>query len=265
MLEKSKTILIETIDLHKTFRVGDQDIEVLKGVNLKVNSGDFLILLGPSGCGKSTLLHTLLGLERPTSGHILFEGKDYFAMTPDERAYLRKHKVGIIYQQSVWVKALNVLENVAFPLRLLGLDEAQAKEKASKMIEQVGMDQWASHFPTELSAGQQQKISLARCLVIDPLFIAADEPTGNLDTVSGQELMETLLKLNHDGRTIVMITHDLGYLNYATNLCHMIDGQIVAEKKLNGDRRKIIDKKSYQSTSESNIRDPQFVKSLFNS
>lgn len=218
---------IQAQGVGKTFKVGEQDIEVLKKIDLEIVEGDFAIIFGPSGSGKSTLLHSLLGLESPSTGTISVEKKNFYQMSEDERAIYRRNKVGMIYQQALWINSLNVFENVVFALHLLDLDEKAIEEKGMKALKMVGMENWANHRPYELSSGQQQKISLARALVINPVLVVADEPTGNLDTVSGQNLISTFLEINKKGMTIVMITHDLSYLKYATKLVHMLDGTIV--------------------------------------
>ncbi|MCD6406287.1 ABC transporter ATP-binding protein [Candidatus Aerophobetes bacterium] len=239
-------------------------VPVLKGIDVEINRGEFVIIFGPSGCGKSTLLHTLLGLEPPTDGQVLMEGKNFYTLSDDERSFYRKQKVGTIYQQPLWIKSLDVINNVAFPLRLLGKEE-EALRRAFSCLKGVGMEKWAHYLPTELSAGQQQKVSLARALVVDPILIAADEPTGNLDTVSGQELMDGFLSLNQEGKTILMITHDLEYLKYASEIFHMVDGRIVemvknrkrGKLKINGKK-----KKEDEAVAVANVRDPQFLKKL---
>ncbi len=259
--------LIEIQDIHKSFTVGQTQVEVLKGISLSIKSGEFIIIFGPSGCGKSTLLHTLLGLEPPTTGKILVEGEDFYGnKTDDDRGLYRRHKVGMIYQQPLWVHALNVVDNICLPLYLLDQDQVSIDAKAKKTLEQVGLTEWASYAPTELSSGQQQKISLARSLMTDPLMIVADEPTGNLDTVSGQELLDTFIELVKNGKTIIMVTHDLEYLKYATKVFHMIDGQVVEEYSPTGKSSKldkISGKKGLDTKEVSiNVRDPELLKKM---
>jgi len=263
MADKNK-ILIDIKDIRKSFPVGDGQVEVLKGINLQIHEAEFVIIFGPSGCGKSTLLHCLLGLEAPTTGKVLVENKDFYALTEDERSLFRRHKVGMIYQQPLWIGALNVIDNVSFPLFLLNLSETEVKEKAQKALLMVGLDKWANYIPMELSSGQQQKVSLARSLSIDPLLIVADEPTGNLDTVSGRELLETFMKLVTQGKTIVMVTHDLEYLRYATKIFHIIDGEVVETySPSNKERFKgHIDGKKEVDGELSNVRDRDFLKKL---
>lgn len=260
------SIIVKVQDVHKTFRIGTGDVEVLKGINADIHKGDFVIIFGPSGCGKSTFLHTMLGLEPPTSGNVYMEGKDFYAGDEDERARYRRHKVGMIYQQSLWISSMNVIENVMFPLRILNIDQEEAYKRSITALTKVGMQDWAHYMPTELSSGQQQKISLARALSKDPLIIVADEPTGNLDTVSGKELLETFLMLIDQGVTIFMVTHDLEYLQFATRVIHMIDGEVVEEylPKTGTKNLKIVGGKKEISGNfmKSNIRDPEFLKKL---
>ncbi len=218
---------IKATGITKTFTVGEEQVQVLKEINLEIEKGDFAIIFGPSGSGKSTLLHALLGLEAPTTGNIIIEGKDFYAMTEDERAIYRRHRVGMIYQQALWINSLNAHDNVTFALNLLDYNNQIVQEKGSMVLKMVGMENWSSHRPSELSSGQQQKISLARAMVIDPVIMVADEPTGNLDTVSGLNLIQTFLDINAKGITIIMITHDLDYLKYATKLIHVLDGSVV--------------------------------------
>lgn len=219
--------LIDIKKVSKDFNTGAQVVNVLKEISFPIEDGDFMIIFGPSGCGKSTLLHTLLGLEVPTSGQVLFLDQDlYSSTTEDDRGLLRKKYVGMVYQQPNWIKALTVIENVAFPLTLLGVEASIAMEKAKGVLKQVGMENWADYVPTELSSGQQQKVSLARALVNDPKLIVADEPTGNLDFESGQEMMELLKSFNAEiDKTIIMVTHDLEYLKFAKTGVKMLDGK----------------------------------------
>jgi putative ABC transport system ATP-binding protein len=220
--------VLKAESVHKSFKVGVQDVEVLKDVNMQVLPGDFAIIFGPSGSGKSTLLHTILGLEPPTTGHVYFLGKDlYEGTTEDMRSDERKKHVGMVYQQPNWVKSLSVVENVAFPLSLLGMDRTDSLKLAWKSLESLSMQNWVNYFPAELSGGQQQRVALARALVTNPEVIIADEPTGNLDYESGQMLMQLMTKLHEQGKTIVMVTHDLEYMSYARTAIQFLDGKIV--------------------------------------
>lgn len=222
--------LIRATGVFKSFAVRDQLVEVLKDISLEVNRGQFVIIIGPSGCGKSTLLHTLLGLEPPTAGQVYFDDKSvYEDFNDDQRSDLRKTQIGMVYQQPNWIKSLTALENVMFALRLTGLNQEKSSDLAEAALSRVGLENWRDYIPTELSSGQQQRVALARAIVADPSLIIADEPTGNLDFESGQTLMNLLKAMNKDGKTIIMVTHDLEYLSYADKAFQMLDGKVVKE------------------------------------
>lgn len=219
--------IIRAEGIIKAFDIGTQMVLVLKGVTFSVRRGDFAVLFGSSGCGKSTLLHILLGLEPPTKGTITFLGEDMYAgRSEDDRAQFRKLHIGMVYQQSNWVKSLSVLENVAFPLMLLGKEKTECLEKAYETLKLMKMENWAHYHPMELSGGQQQRVSVARAIITDPEVLVADEPTGNLDYEAGQNLMYLLNDLNHMGKTIIMVTHDLEYIRYSKTALNMKDGRI---------------------------------------
>lgn len=214
----------------KTFFVKAQNVVVLSDINMEIKKGEFLVIFGPSGCGKSTLLHTILGLEKPTSGEVFFTNKGlYRDLDEDQRSDLRKRYIGMVYQQPNWIKALTVRENVMVPLRLSGARVGFSRQRANEVLKLVGMTDWQDYIPTELSSGQQQKVALARAVVTNPDVIIADEPTGNLDFESGQELMDLLARLHQNGKTVVMVTHDLEYLSFAQRSLEMFDGKIVNE------------------------------------
>jgi len=230
MISKKRQIIIEAKDINKMFHIKSQDVKVLMNISLTVYRSDFLILFGPSGCGKSTLLNILLGLEIPDSGDVVFLEKSIFKdKDEDFRSEFRKRNIGMVYQQANWIKSLTVCKNIVFALRLGGCSNEVALEKTNEILERTGMSQWADYFPTELSSGQQQKVALARAMVTNPEVLIADEPTGNLDFESGQELMNLLLDLNKEGKTIIMVTHDLEYLHFANRAIRMFDGKIIEE------------------------------------
>jgi len=233
---KRETI-IKVTDLHKTFRVGNQDIEVLKGISLEIGRGDFAIIFGPSGCGKSTLLHTILGMEKPTSGQVELEKTSLYEMTEDEMVSYRKTRIGVVFQQSIWIKSLNVLENVCVPSRLMGREKAEAETLAMENLKTLSLDAWAGYYPTELSSGQQQRVSLARALTIDPIVIVADEPTGNIASVQANEIMEIFKKLHEDGHTIIMITHEPDIARHAKRTIYIKDGVLI-EDHTNGIKKR---------------------------
>ncbi len=221
--------LVEVKEITKTFVVGGQEIPVLRGITFSIEQGDFCILVGPSGCGKSTLLHTILGLEQPTSGEVIFLGENIYHNTDEDyRSNFRKKHIGMIYQQPNWIKSMNVVENVAFPLILLGMEKDQASKRALDLLTEVNLADWANYMPTELSGGQQQRIALARGLANNPEIIIADEPTGNLDFQAGQNVMQLLSDLNvKQGKTVIMVTHDLEYLRYARKAVRLLDGRVL--------------------------------------
>lgn len=230
-MSNSPLPLIETRNLRKSFRVGDETIPVLKGIDLSVYNNDFLVVVGPSGCGKSTLLHVILGLEPPTSGTVSLFGVDLYAQTSeDDRAVLRRSDIGIVFQQPNWIRALSVIDNVAFPLWMKGVDKKTAHALGLKRLDEVGMLAYADRNPFELSNGQQQRIAVARALAIRPNIIIADEPTGNLDRNSGVELMRLLKNLHDkDNKTIIIVTHAVEYISYGDRVVQMLDGKITRE------------------------------------
>jgi len=238
--------IIQVKNLDKSFEVGSQKVSVLKQITFEVKTGDFMIIFGPSGCGKSTLLHTILGLEQPTLGWVSFLRKDVYETRPgeptseDDRAEFRKRNVGIVYQQPNWIKSLTVLGNVAFPLLLMGIEKMERNKRALEVLQTMEMASWSNYLPAQLSSGQQQKIALARALVTDPKIIIADEPTGNLDFDSGQELMKLLTELNKaEGKTVVMVTHDLEYLGFANTAMKMFNGKVIGTYRGN-DKEKLL-------------------------
>lgn len=221
--------VLEAKDVRKSFIIGDNTIEIIKGVNVTINKGEFIILFGPSGCGKSTLLNMFFGLEAPTTGSISFLGYDIYSVDEDTRTQIRKEGLSLIYQQQNWIKSLDVIDNVAFPLALRGVPLTERLDRAFESLRKVGMAKSAYQKPGELSSGQQQKVSFARALVSKPEVLVADEPTGNLDSKSGDELMAMFKEYNLEGNTLIMVTHDLKYLDYATRAINMLDGVVVGE------------------------------------
>lgn len=217
--------------LEKKFAVGHTFVHILKGITATLYSGEFVMIYGPSGCGKSTLLHSILGLETPSSGHILLRNKDIYAMNNDERTNFRREKIGMVFQQSNWIKSLSVLENVAYPLFLSGHRYKDALKKAEETLKEVEMDTYAKQRPTELSGGQQQRIAMARAIITDPWILIADEPTGNLDTEASSDIMHLLALLNRKKRRmVIMVTHEINFLPIATRRIGMKDGIIMYDE-----------------------------------
>lgn len=226
--KKTKKEIIRVENVTKDFILGATTVNVLKGVSASINEGDFAILAGPSGCGKSTLLHIIYGLEGPSTGKIYIDGCSIWEKTKDWRADFRNKFVGFIPQQTFWIKSLSVLENVSIPSLIKGDTFAQSLERAAQLIEMVGMGKWMHNRPYDLSGGQQQRVALARALLLNPRFLIADEPTGNLDMKAGQELMELLKDFNKQFNiTILMVTHNPEQYQYADQVIHMLDGLVV--------------------------------------
>jgi putative ABC transport system ATP-binding protein len=230
-----KTI-IETIDLTKVYGMGDATVAALDGVSLEIKAGEFLAIMGPSGSGKSTLMHILGCLSRPTSGKYILDGQDISDMSKAELAIVRNEKLGFIFQAYNLLPRTDALRNVMMPLlydRAQKLSKQEGEQKALKMLELVGLGDRIHHQPQELSGGQQQRVAIARALINDPVLIIADEPTGNLDSRSGRDILNLLRTLHQQGVTIVMVTHDPLTAEYTQRVIHLADGKI-DEIKRNG-------------------------------
>jgi ABC-type lipoprotein export system ATPase subunit len=217
--------LIKVQNVSQSFQVGSETLNVLKTVNFNIADNTFNIIYGPSGSGKSTLLNILTGLQKPTSGLVTFENEDVYSFKPNKLAQFRAHRVGFVYQQNFWVKSLNVIENVSLPLYFLGYDRKKALPLAQLALDRVDMGSYAKKRPLFLSGGEQQRIAMARALVNDPMFIIADEPTGNLDSTNGDKIMSLLQNARDEfKRTIILVTHNMEYLPLADHLIHIEDG-----------------------------------------
>jgi len=224
---KSRLPLIEAKDVKKDFHVGGELSPVLHGMSATIFHSEFVIIYGPSGSGKSTFLNTLIGLERPTSGEVWVDGIRIDTLSDDQRAGLRAAKFGVVSQQPIWIKAMTVRENVALPKLILNASDAEAYKAADVALFRVGLSSHMKHKPTELSGGQQQRVNFARSLVNDPPILILDEPTGNLDSKSAQQVIDLLMQMNQEHeRTIIMITHNLEYLPLADRTIQVRDGLI---------------------------------------
>jgi putative ABC transport system ATP-binding protein len=223
-----KTI-IQTIDLAKVYGMGDATVAALDGVSLEIKAGEFVAIMGPSGSGKSTLMHILGCLSRPTAGQYILDGQDISDMSKRELALVRNRKLGFIFQAYNLLPRTTALRNVMMPMlydRERKLNDEEGEEKAFKMLELVGLGDRVHHQPQELSGGQQQRVAIARALINDPVLIIADEPTGNLDSHSGREILNLLRSLHQRGVTIVMVTHDSMTAEYTQRVIHLADGKI---------------------------------------
>ena len=218
---------IEIKNLQKVFRTELVETVALNGVSLNVEEGEFVAIMGPSGCGKSTLLNIIGLLDNPTGGEYLLNGMDVSKKSESERTDIRKGTLGFVFQAFNLIEDLNVEENIELPLLYMGLPKAERKKRIQEAMERMNISHRAKHFPAQLSGGQQQRVAIARAVVSKPTLILADEPTGNLDSKNGHEVMELLSELHKDGTTIVMVTHSQKDAMYADRIVNLFDGQVV--------------------------------------
>ncbi|MBD5300363.1 MAG: ABC transporter ATP-binding protein [Bacteroides sp.] len=221
--------MLQTKNLSKTFRTDEIETVALNGINLDIADGEFIAIMGPSGCGKSTLLNILGLLDNPSGGQYFFEGTEVAGLREKQRGQLRKGRIGFVFQSFNLIDEIDVAHNVELPLTYLGLNRVERRKRVDEMLAKVNMSHRAHHLPQQLSGGQQQRVAIARALVTRPSIILADEPTGNLDSHNGLEIMELLAELNREGTTIVMVTHSDRDAAYASRIIHLFDGSIVGE------------------------------------
>ena len=225
----------KVIDATRDFKIGEMETHALRGVNLSIEDGEFTALVGPSGSGKTTLLQLIGLLDQPTSGQVYINGKDATRLNRNQRADLRKGTIGFIFQFFALIPTLTAYENVEMPLLLNGTKPAERKARVSEMLEAVGLSDRAHHRPDQLSGGQQQRVAVARALAINPKVILADEPTANLDTENGKQVMDIMQRLNKEtGVTFVFATHDPRVIGYANRVVTLQDGLITKDSKANG-------------------------------
>lgn len=219
--------MIEAKGLRKIYRNGAKELEVLKGIDLKVEKGEVLAVLGPSGAGKSTLLHLLGGLDPPTSGEILIDGVDIYSLGDMERARMRNRKIGFVFQFYHLLPEFNAFENVMLPLLIKGEDGKDRRDRGAKLLRSVGLEGRMSHRPSQLSGGEQQRVAIARALINDPELLLCDEPTGNLDSETGKNIIELLWELNKSRKmTLMVVTHDAQIAKDAKRVLYIRDGKI---------------------------------------
>lgn len=224
--------MIKIENLTKTFRTDEVETLALRGISLDINKGEFVAIMGPSGCGKSTLLNILGLLDNPTEGQYSLNGTVVSNLKEKDRTAIRKGKIGFVFQNFNLIDELNIEENVELPLKYLKIGTKERKERVKEALKRMNIEHRAKHFPQQLSGGQQQRAAIARAVVTRPELILADEPTGNLDSVNGKEVMELLTELNREGSTIVMVTHSQHDAAYTHRVINLFDGKIVEKTQL---------------------------------
>ena len=221
--------VIDIDSLTKIYQTGKTDFKALNTVTLKIRKGDFVAIMGPSGSGKSTLMNIIGCLDRPTSGTVIIDGENISIVSDNELAEIRGRKIGFIFQKFNLIPTMTALKNIALPMVFLGGTKADRDQRAAELLGKVGLTNWATHRPSELSGGQQQRIAIARALSNNPSIILADEPTGNLDTKTGEQIMELLVALNKEGKTILLVTHAIALKRFANRVINMLDGEVSEE------------------------------------
>ncbi len=224
--------MIKLDNITKIYSTEEVQTTSLNGVSLEIKEGEFVAIMGPSGCGKSTLLNIIGLIDTPTTGTYLLNGKDVSTLTENERTDIRKGVIGFVFQSFNLIDELNVNENVELPLLYMGVPAKERKERVLEVLRRMNMSQRGKHFPSQLSGGQQQRVAIARAVIGNPKIILADEPTGNLDSKNGLEVMELLSQLNAEGTTIIMVTHSQHDATYANRIINLYDGQII--ENMNG-------------------------------
>ena len=219
-------VLVLLDNVHKTYAMGETEVHALAGVSLSIRTGGSWAIMGPSGSGKSTMLNLLGCLDRPTRGRYVLNGQDVSTLEDDELSDIRLTELGFIFQSFNLIQQLTVAENIELPLYYQGWEAQQSADRAAELADLVGLGDRLSHRPTELSGGQQQRVAVARALANDPSVLLADEPTGNLDTATGQQIMSLLAELNEQGKTIILVTHEAEIARFAKSHLHMRDGRI---------------------------------------
>lgn len=224
--------MIQVSNLKKVFSYGNVYTVALGGINMEVTEGEFVAIMGPSGCGKTTLLNILGLLDNPSEGNYLLNGVEVGQLKESQRTALRKGKIGFVFQSFNLIDELTVEQNVDLPLKYMGVPVEERKKRVTEVLRRINISHRANHYPNQLSGGQQQRVAIARAVVCNPQLILADEPTGNLDSKNGKEVMELLAQLNDDGTTIVMVTHSQRDASYAHRIINMLDGFLVEKTEL---------------------------------
>ncbi len=221
--------VIDINSLTKIYQTGKTEFKALDNVRLKIRKGDFICIMGPSGSGKSTLMNIIGCLDRPSSGTVIIDGENISTVNDNQLADIRGRKIGFIFQKFNLMPTMTALKNIALPMVFLGQNKTSREQRALELLTKVGLANWATHKPAELSGGQQQRIAIARALSNNPSIILADEPTGNLDTKTGEQIMELLVSLNREGKTILLVTHAIALKRFSNRVVNMLDGEISEE------------------------------------
>jgi len=227
----SDKVVVRIADVKRVYYMGKIEVHALRGINLNIEKGEFVSIMGPSGCGKSTLMHIVGCLDRPSSGHVLLDEVDVDELNDNDLAEIRNKKVGFVFQTFNLLPKLNAIENVELPLIYAGVDFDGRRKKAAELLETVGLGDRMYHKPSELSGGQSQRVAIARSLANDPSIILADEPTGNLDSKSGDEIIHLFTDLNSRGITMIIVTHDQEIANHSKRIVKLKDGLVISDEK----------------------------------
>ena len=222
---------LECQGLWKLYEMGEEKIQAVRGINLSIQQGDMIAIMGPSGCGKTTLLNVLSGIDEPSAGQVMISGNPLFGISDDDRTNIRAREMGFIFQKFHLLDVMTAVENVEVPLLLMGKSPTDARDKAQQALEKVGLRDRSKHRPSELSGGQQQRVSIARAIVHSPSVILCDEPTGNLDSETSNQIMNLLEEINQSGTTVVIVTHDEEIAKRCTRTIRLRDGIIVNEEE----------------------------------
>ncbi|MFA4858241.1 MAG: ABC transporter ATP-binding protein [Candidatus Margulisiibacteriota bacterium] len=229
--------IVKAENLKKNYALGKVTVEAVRGISFDVQKGEFAAIIGPSGCGKSTLMHLVGCLDRPTSGKIYIDGTDVSTLSDNELAAIRNKKIGFVFQAYNLLPRLNAIENIELPLIYMGIPAPQRKKMAEAALDHVGLKDRALHRPPEMSGGQSQRVAIARALVVTPAIILADEPTGNLDTQSSNEIMAIFQRLNEEGVSIIMVTHEVDVAKASQRIIQIRDGQILSDEKISQSKK----------------------------
>jgi putative ABC transport system ATP-binding protein len=229
--KKMKQTIIKLDNVYKEYRMGDSIVQAVKGINLEIKKGDYIVIIGPSGSGKSTMMNMVGALDLATEGNIFLDGQNIEHLEESELAQIRGKKIGFVFQTFNLIPTLTALENISLPMIFQGVDKNERIQRAEKILEDVKLSHRKNHLPNQLSGGERQRVAIGRALSNNPEVILADEPTGNLDTKTGAEIMKLFKDLNNKGKTIILVTHDIGLLNHAQKVLKIQDGEIVKHGK----------------------------------